>query len=356
VVGAEVPGERPCSNTPSLARIRPCASCASALGSGFAGDQRGHHVPAGDPEDVAGDHRQFDLGVFQQPDPRAASPGGPLMDERAPVAGRGPAAPGCHGGGTKLGPGACPARGSLASQTPVLHGASWAGPARALPGGRSPASTHTPPPARRTLASSTWTWTPSPPGSPPGWRTSPPAPAATWLWWRSSAPPGGAGPAWSGAAPARTPAASPCRYPARPPAPPTRSAPQVASSTALVPSGVDQIPKAGRPREPAGTLRGASRVLNGNHAGPLAAAPRIRHCYGLTNTKHSRRRRATRPRFSRLQGVTAGTPTTLLHLAISTLDALHLEAKRLTWHPRSASLSRSRGPRSGTSLHLGTRR
>jgi hypothetical protein len=36
------------------------------LGVTLAGDQRGQHGPAGEPEDVAGHHRELDLGVLQQ--------------------------------------------------------------------------------------------------------------------------------------------------------------------------------------------------------------------------------------------------------------------------------------------------
>ena len=36
------------------------------LGVAFAGDQRGHHRPSGDPEDVRGHDRDLDLGVLQQ--------------------------------------------------------------------------------------------------------------------------------------------------------------------------------------------------------------------------------------------------------------------------------------------------
>jgi hypothetical protein len=36
------------------------------LGVALPGHQRGQHGPAGDPKDVAGDHRQLDLGVLQQ--------------------------------------------------------------------------------------------------------------------------------------------------------------------------------------------------------------------------------------------------------------------------------------------------
>jgi hypothetical protein len=36
------------------------------LGVALPSHQRGQHGPAGDPEDVAGDHAQLDLGVLQQ--------------------------------------------------------------------------------------------------------------------------------------------------------------------------------------------------------------------------------------------------------------------------------------------------
>jgi len=36
------------------------------LGVALAGQQRGQHGPSGDPEDVAGDHRELDLRVLQQ--------------------------------------------------------------------------------------------------------------------------------------------------------------------------------------------------------------------------------------------------------------------------------------------------
>src|SRR5215207_4635086 len=54
------------ANGPSLARRRVRASCAGDLGVALPGDQCGQHGPAGDPEDVAGHHREFDLGVLQQ--------------------------------------------------------------------------------------------------------------------------------------------------------------------------------------------------------------------------------------------------------------------------------------------------
>ena len=62
----EPPGERLLAARAILARIRPRAIWASTFGSRSPGDQRGHHLPAGDPEDVGGHHRQLDLGVFQQ--------------------------------------------------------------------------------------------------------------------------------------------------------------------------------------------------------------------------------------------------------------------------------------------------
>jgi hypothetical protein len=34
-------------------------------GIAFPGEQRGQHLPPGDPEDVRGHHRQFDLGVLE---------------------------------------------------------------------------------------------------------------------------------------------------------------------------------------------------------------------------------------------------------------------------------------------------
>jgi hypothetical protein len=46
----------------------------------------------------------------------------------------------------------------------------------------------------------------------------------------------------------------------------------------------------------------------------------------------------------------------LLHLAISTLGALHWRVERLSLAFKSAPLSRSRGPRNGISLHSGTHR
>jgi hypothetical protein len=41
----------------------------------------------------------------------------------------------------------------------------------------------------------------------------------------------------------------------------------------------------------------AESRAQGNNAGPLAMVPCVRLCYGLTSTKHHRRRRATRPDF-----------------------------------------------------------
>jgi hypothetical protein len=67
-------------------------------------------------------------------------------------------------------------------------------------------------------------------------------------------------------------------------------------------------------------------VLNGNNAGPGSDSRRQtllrahRHHAGSTSASGP-------PRFSRLQGVTAETATTLLHLAISVLGVLHLEVR-----------------------------
>ena len=55
----------------------------------LAGDQCGHHRPAGDPEDVAGHHRHLDPGVLQQLLHPVLLPG-PLGDQVDPVAGQVP--------------------------------------------------------------------------------------------------------------------------------------------------------------------------------------------------------------------------------------------------------------------------
>jgi hypothetical protein len=105
-------------------------------------------------------------------------------------------------------------------------------------------------------------------------------PAATWSWWRSCAPVGGAGPAWHRAAPAHTPPASPCRYPARPPAPTSSAGSSLTSSTATVLSVLTRFPSgppAGANRD---TTRRKSRAQR-QQCRTLAAAPGVRHCYGL---------------------------------------------------------------------------
>jgi hypothetical protein len=62
------------------------------LGVALAGHQRGQHGPPGHPEDVAGHHREFDLGVLQQ----LLHPllfGGADRDQVGPVAGHVPQLP-----------------------------------------------------------------------------------------------------------------------------------------------------------------------------------------------------------------------------------------------------------------------
>jgi hypothetical protein len=46
--------------------LRRSETDARRLRVAFPGDQGGHHVPAGDPEDVRGHHGEFDAGVLQQ--------------------------------------------------------------------------------------------------------------------------------------------------------------------------------------------------------------------------------------------------------------------------------------------------
>jgi hypothetical protein len=91
VVVAEVAGE-------GLLQLAALGAQAGArqlrqrLGVPLAGDERGQHRPARDPEDVAGHHRQFDLGVLQQ----LLHPlllGGAHPDQVGPVAGQVPQPP-----------------------------------------------------------------------------------------------------------------------------------------------------------------------------------------------------------------------------------------------------------------------
>jgi hypothetical protein len=65
VAGGEETGERLLQRG-DLAAHRCPRHLGQHLGVALAGDQRGQHLPAGDPEDVRGDHAQLDLGVFQQ--------------------------------------------------------------------------------------------------------------------------------------------------------------------------------------------------------------------------------------------------------------------------------------------------
>jgi hypothetical protein len=64
VVG-EVAGER-LLQLADLAAHPPPSQLRQHLGVTLPGDQRGHHLPPGDPEDVTGHHRQLDLGVLKQ--------------------------------------------------------------------------------------------------------------------------------------------------------------------------------------------------------------------------------------------------------------------------------------------------
>ena len=61
----EVAGERLFQHGDLLAHGAP-GQLRQHLGVTLTGDQRGHHVPAGDPENVGDHHAQLDLGVLQQ--------------------------------------------------------------------------------------------------------------------------------------------------------------------------------------------------------------------------------------------------------------------------------------------------
>src|SRR5919197_4817235 len=104
---AELPGE----GLPELAPLgtQPGAGkLAQPLGITLALDEGGQHGPAGDPEEVAGDHAQLDLGVLQQLlDPLLL--GGAHPDQLSPVAGRGPATCGSQVAARSWAA-ACPAR------------------------------------------------------------------------------------------------------------------------------------------------------------------------------------------------------------------------------------------------------
>jgi hypothetical protein len=61
----EVPGERILERREFGTHPAP-SELGQRLRVGLPGDQRRHHLPAGHPEDVAGDYRHLDLGVFEQ--------------------------------------------------------------------------------------------------------------------------------------------------------------------------------------------------------------------------------------------------------------------------------------------------
>jgi hypothetical protein len=91
VLVGEEPGERllqqrQLGTHPSTGQLR------EDLGVALSGDQRGQHGPPGHPEDVAGHHREFDLGVLQQLlDPLLLR--GPRRHQVCPVAGHVPQLP-----------------------------------------------------------------------------------------------------------------------------------------------------------------------------------------------------------------------------------------------------------------------
>ncbi len=65
VMFGEVAGERLFQQDDLLPQGPP-GQLRQHLRVALTGHQRGHHVPAGDPENVGGHHAQLDLGVFQQ--------------------------------------------------------------------------------------------------------------------------------------------------------------------------------------------------------------------------------------------------------------------------------------------------
>jgi len=78
----EVPGEGLLERLALGGEPAPCQRC-ERLRVGVPAYQCGHHLPSGDPEDVAGHHTEFDLGVLQQllhplllrgPDPHQIDP------------------------------------------------------------------------------------------------------------------------------------------------------------------------------------------------------------------------------------------------------------------------------------------
>ena len=113
VLVGEEPGERLLQQRQFGAHPRT-GQLRQPLGVAFPGDQRRQHRPPGDPEDVAGDHAQLDLGVLQQLlDPLLL--GGPRRHQVHAVAGHLSQLPG-RSWGTKLGRSICRSA-SLHSQT-----------------------------------------------------------------------------------------------------------------------------------------------------------------------------------------------------------------------------------------------
>jgi hypothetical protein len=64
VMVGEVPGERLLQPTDLAAQART-GQLRQHLRVPLTRDQRGHHLPPGDPEDVGGHHGQLDLGILE---------------------------------------------------------------------------------------------------------------------------------------------------------------------------------------------------------------------------------------------------------------------------------------------------
>src|SRR6266542_2439229 len=92
-----------------------------------------------------------------------------------------------------------------------------------------------------------------------------------------------------------------------------------------------------------GEVVGGAALATGAAAAPVVGA-------GLVGNPLATQRGSSRFQLSTAVRVA------LLHLAIRTSGPSTWRLERLTRHSRSAPLSRSRRPRSGTSLHFGTRR
>jgi hypothetical protein len=96
----------------------------------------------------------------------------------------------------------------------------------------------------------------------------------------------------------------------------------VTSSTAIVLSVLTGFRKRAARRSQQGHNEAESRAQRQQCRTP-GSGSRRQTLLRAQSTMPDRRRRATRPKFSRLQGVTAGTPTTLLHLATTQTGVLH---------------------------------